>query len=255
MMLIVASEKPDPLRLSRSGAIPEPMDAHDSPDVNLVVRLALVGESSASSLLLWSELLHRDIDICRVSENYLADISPNRFQYDVLVIAGNDPKRVKRLLRYYAAAITDKTKIALVRSTGPNERASLLRAGFDDVFEPRMAIPEAQARMRAHHARHRLARTGRANEHVVEMSTSESTDAHFATPPTAREKAMFEMLRAADGNVVPMGVLARALGSDSVLQPSSVKVFVSSLRKKLRDGLDIRSDRQHGYALYRDQKH
>jgi DNA-binding response OmpR family regulator len=249
VIIFASSETPDSVRSPRSGAIRHSMEQMERSDQNLVVRLALVGESSASALLIWSELLHRDIDICRVSENYLADISPNRFDYDVLIIAGNDPKRVKRLLRFYAAAITNKTKVALVRSTGPKERATLLRAGFDDVFDPRMTIPEAQARMRAHHARHCLTRAHPVESKAEKAEPWDEPDEHFALPPTSREKAMFEILHAADGSVVSMRRLAQALGPDNALKPASVKVLISTLRKKLRAGLDIRSDRQNGYAL------
>jgi DNA-binding response OmpR family regulator len=228
--------------------------ANDEPDPELAVRLALVGETNASNLLIWSELLQREIDICRASENYLADISPNRFEYDLLIIAGNDPKRVKRLLRCYAPAIAWKPKVALVRSSNPRERASLLRSGFDDVFEPRMPIPEAQARMRALVNRYDMALMRRASLELASVPQSgAAADAHFAIAPTARERALFDLLLSAQGSAVPSRILAAAQGTEGALKPSSVKVVVSSLRRKLRDGYEISSDRQKGYALRTDR--
>ncbi|MBF9150594.1 winged helix-turn-helix domain-containing protein [Novosphingobium jiangmenense] len=220
---------------------------NDDARTDIVVRMALVGEASSSALLVWSELLHRDIAICRASENYLADISPQRFFYDVLIIAGNDTKRIKRLLRYYAPALALKPKIALARTSSPSERAALLRAGFDDVFDTRMPMPEAQARMRALVERYGLARLGHGAS--VERVASNDQERHFAQAPSGRERAVFELLLAAKGSAVPARSLARALGREEPLKPATIKVIVSALRKKLREGADIRSDRQSGYAL------
>lgn len=63
---------------------------------------------------------------------------------------------------------------------------------------------------------------------------------------------MFELLLGAKGAAVPGRVLARALGRDEPLKPTSLKVLISALRKKLREGVDIRSDRQNGYTLSLD---
>lgn len=249
-MLMAPFEKPEATRRARPRFPLQDDAVNDDTRADLVVRMAIIGEAGSSTLLIWSELLHNDISVCRTSENYLADISPNRFDYDVLIIAGNDSKRIKRLLRYYAAALALKPKIALTRMSSPSERATLLRAGFDDVFETRMPIPEAQARMRALVQRYGIARATRALSQ--DREEPEGHERHFAQVPSGRERAMFELLLAAKGAAVPGRVLARALGRDEPLKLTTLKVIISALRKKLREGVDIRSDRQNGYTLSLD---
>lgn len=124
-MLMAPFEKPEATRRARPRFPLQDDAVNDDTRADLVVRMAIIGEAGSSTLLIWSELLHNDISVCRTSENYLADISPNRFDYDVLIIAGNDSKRIKRLLRYYAAALALKPKIALTRMSSPSERATL----------------------------------------------------------------------------------------------------------------------------------
>lgn len=246
-MLMAPFGKPETGRHGR--ALPTRHDdaVNDDARTDLVVRMALVGEASSSALLVWSELLHRDLAICRASENYLADISPQRFFYDVLIIAGNDTKRIKRLLRYYAPALALKPKIALARTSSPAERAALLRAGFDDVFDTRMPLPEAQARMQTLVQRYEIARLD--NGAPRGGVATNDQDQHFIQVPSGRERAVFELLLAAKGSAVPGRSLARALGQAEPLKPATIKVIVSALRKKLRQGAEIRSDRQNGYAL------
>lgn len=252
-MLMSSFGKSETIRDTRSRLMPQDDASNRGDRADLVIRMAVIGEAGYSNLLVWSELLHGDIVVCRTSENYLADISPNRFDYDVLIIAGNDTKRIKRLLRHYAAALTQKPKLALTRAGSPSERAALLRAGFDDVFETRMPVPEAQARMRALVQRYEIAQA----IHVAptKRTVGDGWDLHFAKQPSDREMALFELLLAAKGSAVPGRTLARALGRNEPLKPATIKVIVSSLRKKLRDGVDIRADRQNGYALSFDDNH
>lgn len=226
-------------------------NAHDEIDhARLSIRVAIVGEAGSTELLIWSELLQHDISVCRASENYIADIAPSRFDYDVLLIAGSDPKRIKRLLRCYAPALARRPKVALTKGNSPSERASLLRAGFDDVFDTRMPMPEARARMRAMVQRYGIARAHAPASAAVE--TAPDYGPHLVAPATGSERALLEMLLAANGRSVPATMLAGALGRNEPLKLATIKVIVSTLRKKLRKGADIRSDRQAGYLLSLD---
>lgn len=215
----------------------------------LRTRLALISESNLASFVEWTNSLRQNLSVCRVSESYIADISPSRFEYDTLIVAGVEPTRLRRFLALYEPAIRWKSKIALLQRCGPRDRARLLRTGFDDIFDLRMLPEEACLRMQALHLRYKMTREHQQQKEGKDRLTAQTHELFFLERLSERESEIFRILLAARGNPVPHGRLARALAHREEQTLNALKVTISGLRKKLKPGVVIANDRQIGYAL------
>lgn len=209
-------------------------------------RVASFGDSSSLPQLHWLQFVFPDQSVRTISESYIADISPSQSDYDVLVIVGNDVRRIRHLLRLYRPLLNAKPKIAVMQQSLPRDRATLLNAGFDEVLDPRMKVPEAQARA--------LAIANRYFQVMEDTSASSELPLyrwlHSALPQmTPRERCVCEMLMKHYPNPVSVSQLATASPNRSAIAASSLRVMISSIRSKLPEGVLIEYHHPKAYAF------
>lgn len=213
---------------------------------NIRARAALFGDGNNLPQLNWMELAFPNQTSTAVSESYIADISPAANDFDILLVTGNDVRRLRQLLRLYRPLLHSKAKIAIMPATTPRERASLLNAGFDEVCDPRMPIPEAQARAVSLVNRYRTAglRLSQNSQNRCFFDESEITTA----PLTRRERAICSLLFEQSPNHVSISTLCNATGVKTIAR-SSLRVLISKIRTKLRKGWRIEYTNSGSYAL------
>lgn len=137
-----AREQGAPMGSATSTLLTDELDAAQ-------IRIVKVGETVVQDAFLWWPLAFPNCQLCACSESYIANISPSRDPYDVLVVAGSDAKRLVKLLRCYLPVLGLVPKIAALEKSTPPERARLLNAGFDDVLTAGVPVHEARARVMA----------------------------------------------------------------------------------------------------------
>lgn len=214
---------------------------------NLVARIAIFGDTSTLPQIDWLQFVLPEQSIRPVSESYIADISPSKSDYDVLAIAGNDIRRVRYLLRIYRPLLSAKPKFAILQSTLPRDRAFLLNAGFDDVFDPRMPVPEAQARIVACAQRYAAVAEGAATP-STELPQFQRLRRMLAQL-SPRERSVCEMLLLQFPNPVGIDSLATAHLGRQMLAPASLRVLISTIRTKLPEDVSIAYTHPKAYLL------
>lgn len=184
--------------------------------------------------------------IHRITDDYIAYVDDGHAFYNTIFIVGNDAARIRKFMRFYRPVLKHKARIVLIRATRPRVRAQLLNAGFDEVFEPDMPVPEATARVRAILTRLALNQQSKVADDVRDLHLQ-----HFARAPLlGREARVLAMLVAAQGSPVRSQQLATS--SKSTHRPigtKSLQVLISGLRGKLKHNLQIVSHGPSGYSL------
>ncbi|MFY7836874.1 MAG: hypothetical protein ACOVQ0_11415 [Novosphingobium sp.] len=209
-------------------------------------RAALFGDGNNLPQLNWMELCFPNQTFTAVSESYIADISPAGNDFDILVVAGNDMRRLRQLLRLYRPLLHSKPKIAVMPATTPRERAALLNAGFDEVCDPRMPIPEAQARAVSLVNRYRTTALHVSQKPQNRCFLDESKIT--VTALTRREQAICSLLLEQSPNHVSISTLCNTTGAKMITR-SSLRVLTSKIRTKLREGWQIEYANPGSYAL------
>lgn len=199
-------------------------------------RVAVVGDVTIPTALSWVADAFVDCKVVLTTESYIADISPNRDPYDVLIVAGYDPKRLTKLLKSYQPLLQYTPKIALLDETAPQVRARLLNGGFDDVFSSSTRAEEMVARAKAILARYEVAQKNVAQRRSYGKPV---THALCKAPLTRREADVIDMLLERTPASVPVDVLRSGSPAMREIQASSLKVVISDLRKKLFEHAEI----------------
>lgn len=109
-------------------------------------RVVHFGDSVAEAKLTWLQLVGLPFDRRKISEAYVTDLGSSGDPFDILLVSGGDQVRIRRFLRINKPLLNGKLKIALMPSSKPRDRALLLSAGFDDVFDLKMNTLEARMR-------------------------------------------------------------------------------------------------------------
>lgn len=104
-------------------------------------RVAMFGDAANLPQYQWVQLSFPNSSQSIISESYIADFGHTRGEFDLVVVMGNDPRRLRQLMRLYRPLLSSRPKIAVMQSSNPRDRAMLLNCGFDDVFDTKMAIP------------------------------------------------------------------------------------------------------------------
>lgn len=215
----------------------------------LDARVVVFGNCKSDNLM-WLEQVLPSCSYRTVSESYTADVSPARSDYDVLVVAGNDVKRLRQFIRIYRPLLNSKPKLALISGALPRDRALLLNAGFDDVFDPRMAVPEGQARAVAIANRYRDAAERQAKKLVVNSSiVSEYVSDDFQGNLNLRETSILLTLIAHSPRAVPTHKLRNTMARRPEISVPTLRVVLSSIRSKLVSSLEIVAIFPNSYAL------
>lgn len=232
----------------------QPIEGSTNTAINLNVRairtrIATFGDVAHLPQAKWIEIAYPNNTLTGVSESYITDICPSRSDFDLLVVTGNDVRRVRQLLRLYRPILRRKPKIAVLQSSSPRDRAILLNAGFDDVMDPRMPVPEGQARAVSLVKRYDMTIAG-----LPRVAADETPDVErmISGPLSRREAEVCGLLLARSPEPVAIAALSRSIGGLRPIARSSLRVLISNLRTRLRRGVSIEYTYPSAYAVVFD---
>lgn len=199
----------------------------------------------------WGELAFPNSSASLISESYIADFGNVRGEFDVVVVMGNDPRRLQRLMRLYRPLLRSRPKIAVLQVSNPRDRASLLNSGYDDVFEPKMPLPEAQARTIALIRRYAATLTGdvpEVPEVPEDVLRSIITDDAIDTI-SCRQIGLLGLLLKKSPNPVAFDQLCSCSSKLKRISAATLRVSISNLRSMLKDDVMIQYQYPSSYAL------
>lgn len=175
-------------------------------------------------------------------------LSSARSDYDVVLVGGEDARRISDFMRDNINMMAMRPRICICAKSNPGRRAKLIMAGFDDVIDAQRTQPiEFIARMfaiwRRYQGHRHLLR--QENEFRRLLNRVASVD----RMPSKQILVLTCLLRS-PGYCATYNALQIAASSDHVpISPTNLKVIISNLRKLLRRGFSIVSDRQSMYRL------
>lgn len=233
------------IRSECSGEVPDRIDDHAG-----VFRLLEIGDRNRNArrewlgnFLSWSQEYRHAIGATHF-------LSQAEMSFSLLVISGDDQRRVAKIVTEVREAYPGKIILPLISNGLPAERARLLRRGADDVLCATMPHGEAVARIYALLRRsewiERRSRQTALRADVLMAAIRPVTKEHLSP----REQHILSVLLSRPSHPLSYRALARSTGYRG--EPGSLKslrVTISLLRRKLVDGLQITSVRGEGYAL------
>lgn len=236
------ADSPADLDLLNVACTPIDADAHPA-------MIAYFNDRGVRSQLDWLDGLLPNTFAGRISESYIAPVA-NRY-FRILVVCGNDPKRLIKLLRCYRNLVGRKLCIAMTQRSLPADRGKLLNAGFDDVFDLRMSHIEANCRLNAH-----LRRLDKA----ALVGTGECSGSATRYDPVVdqlanrrlseRERLVLGVLHLRLDQLTPLPDIHRAIRKRyGHSRDRSLHVVISLLRQKLRQDYRIVYHGEGGYVL------
>ncbi|MEO0032650.1 MAG: hypothetical protein RIS94_2408 [Pseudomonadota bacterium] len=214
----------------------------------LKVRYLSFNDATRAQREVWMRRTFGNYSEYLFAENDTSFLSTSVSDYDVIVIGGNDARRVAKIMKYNAIMFGQKLKVSLMCDGHPRRRAAVIAAGFDDVFDcARMDPIEATARVGAMWSRYESTRARRA----AEQRDGERLDMiAYATMLTGREKALLRLLLDREGREVSHAVIRSQVSTyHENMAVGTLRVAISKLRKKLREGVTVESTARQGYVL------
>ena len=183
-----------------------------------------------------------------ISENYVSHISQVGEEFDVLFVCSNDPRRAAKLFRSYRPILKRKTNIVIMAKSTPADRALLLTAGFDDVFDLKTDPCEVRLRILSYHRRRRIADPLPSAQQILISGSMDAGMLKAKLTPT--EGMVFSRLLEARQRPVPLIALCSSgPRGQARTRLTSARVLLSRIRKKLGPGLAIICQGSSGYAL------
>lgn len=177
------------------------------------------------------------------------DIAPNSNRdMDILLVGGNDHRRLGAFMRVNQLLFMRNPKICLSEKAGVAKRVHLLRSGFDAVINPAVTDPvEASHRIAAIWARYlRTNADIRKSGEVVEAL--HACCAYDAL--TQQERQVFHILFEKKGRVATYAELQHAASLDHTpVSHNHLRVLIGSIRLKLLNGWAVSCRREEGYML------
>lgn len=168
---------------------------------------------------------------------------------DVVVVGGNDEKRLTSFIKANRLVLRDYPTIALGLSLTPSERAKLLRLGFDDVLNlQNLDKSEFTVRVAALRRRYRITQENM-NE-VFKFDETLSSSCHADRLSSSQRRVMDVLVRA-KGKVCRFSALTSSLAGDYHEASSTrhLRVVIHHLKRHLKPGVSIESVRGIGYHL------
>ncbi len=210
--------------------------------------LVSLGDGAAAARQAWVESVFGTVHVIRYAESALGEIARAIVAHQFLVVSGRDVKRIRRMMHNLGAVVANRPGICVVNDL-PADRRDLLRsAGFAEVFDC-TAIHPGDARCDNLPLEHWC----RANAPLADRVALENAAINrvcAAELLTRTERRVIAEMVRADGAVVAYDTLRRVAGT--ALQPAEMtylRVILSGIRKKLRDGVTILAMPESGYAL------
>lgn len=213
------------------------------------IRLISLSDDHRQNRAFWIKSHIPDLFEYTYHENDSNFLSIAEKKFDILIISGNDFKRIKSILQKNAAALVNRLKICLTNRSTPPERAELIMAGFDDVIDiTRMGWEEFCARLASMHQR--LSTTMAQNaEHEHERMLI----ARICGNNKLNEKeknvllAMIRQRNFTTSAIELRHILCKSYAPVTILH---LRVFLSNLRKKLADNVFIKAVSGGKYGIF-----
>ncbi|MFA7584932.1 MAG: winged helix-turn-helix domain-containing protein [Novosphingobium sp.] len=214
----------------------------------IAVRAIYLQDKSVAERSQWVQDVFPDTAEYKYKEDDTSILSHYRENFETVVVHGDDARRMARILKVNRAITRSKVNIAVMAKSMPPDRAILLNGGFDDVFDMRMDTVEATARVRSIMRRRRIIfdnATFGADDTVLDRIGS-----YVTAKLSPRELELFTKLVKNSGRAVSGSDLRRSASKTNPdMNENSIQVFICRLRKKLRPGVEIRSNYDGGYTL------
>lgn len=211
-------------------------------------RIVFLSDRNAPARENWIRAIYPDEPSSKYSELDTTLFSTSTGAFQMLLLHGDDPERMAKIIRRDTESLSGKIKIALCSRTYPPDRAKLLNAGFDDVFDLRMDPIEAFARINAMQRRRTIAQRSQAPD--INAVLLEEIHHYTTRRLTHREYEVLAKLVSKRGAPVSNSELSRS--KNKRIPPMGVKalqVFICRLRKKLRPEYKINSNLDGCYVF------
>lgn len=196
-------------------------------------------------------LPERDEIILRTGEARYLTQATQRFE--ILIVSAEDKARIVPVIRDVRRVLPDKLVVPLLTSCLPEDRASLLKRGADDVLQATMPADEARARLCALMRRRTWSVRLQAglDRQLALASAAEAQLSWLYTGHLSRqERQVLGALHARFGKVVPYGTLTVA-AQTTVNLPSKehLKAIIFRIRQRLKMSFVIFTVRGEGMVL------
>lgn len=216
--------------------------------MTLRVRYIEMNDTEAEHRRSWlnKSLLHYSINDFSTRPDIL--LSTAKMDYDVIIFGGEDHRRIAEFMKEHSSMMVNKIKICICMKSDPKRRAKLIMLGFDDVIDiGRTHYLEFMARIFSFWKRYQDNAFSRKKDNEFQRSMTKAAHAYNLPP---RLRSVLQHLLKSPGNTATYNSLCIAASSDSnPITRENLKVIISNLRKFLRPGYRITSDRQSTYTL------
>lgn len=211
------------------------------------VRILYINDKNYEARAQWLAGIFPSDQIFKYSPENTRAISSASY-FNIVMVHGDDVPRISKIIRENSEAFAGKVKIAVCSRSWPPDRARLLNAGFDDIFDLRMDPLEARARVAALMRRRLLSQTRQAppisQQLLIEMQ------GYVTSKLTFRETEIFAKLLEKRGQPVSIAVLGTSFRNKTGgMKKAALRVFLCRLRKKLKDNVQIVSENGVSYIL------
>lgn len=178
--------------------------------------------------------------------NYVTDYS---FEFDAIVVSGNDVRRVAEILKYNEPILRHKPKISLMKNACSQLRSDALLAGFDDVFDLATMIPaEARARLNAIEKHYKMRRAWALDALACRYLNGKTADDQVLSD---REKTILTLLLGRSGHCFPHDVVLTEVSKyHQEVSSEDLRLAILSIRKKLPENFKIECDRSGSYRIF-----
>jgi hypothetical protein len=207
--------------------------------------LITLGDSASAARLGWVQAAFGAVRTIRYAQSAMDQHAPLLSGTDFLVVSGRDVPRIRQITRDLGALAANRPSICVVNNLDAPRCAALRGLGFDDVFDIRKTAPAE-----ASHRLHGVAQWYRQNTRQL-TAESEALSLLCATNRLTRmELAVFtQFVRSPDYRVDNDRLRLIAGAGGQPAEMSYVRVIISGIRKKLRDGVAITNMYDKGYVL------
>lgn len=195
----------------------------------------------------WLEELGLHYDEIEFSAKPEIALSSATGHFNIVIFGSDDISRLTSYVKEYRNQLRGKVAICLTTKSTAQKRAKLIMAGFDDVFDTnRIHTVEAIARMAAIWSRYDISRDQQTRLNEDEMLLSSIASLRFMTP---KQRLVFEHLALSPHRKASYDVLCSVAGEGHPITIENLKVIVCNIRKMLKPGFEIKSDRHSHYIL------
>lgn len=231
---------------SRSFDLPGFLD-----DDGSTFRLVEIADKACSLRRQWLSAFVECQQQFNYSQDVLGYLSQAEHAFTVLLVSGDDLRRVYAIIRDVRALLPGKIVVAVLSNVSPEISADLINRGADDVLHRHMTPQEGIGRLYALMRRREWAFGQRAIEERNAAKRRARLRALSPARLSPKEERILTALADREGRVVSYRYIASCAsrswdGTDSM---RSLHVTMSHLRRKLAAGVWIETERGHGYAL------